>query len=150
MEYKCNICDKDFKTEESLKQHNLVKHTNEKPKKINFRRYFIFTAIILTLTLLTLSAFTYSKKPGQLDDFAKCLTEKGAVIYGNDYCQYTNRELNFFGKSKGYLNYVKCAENKALCDNKGVKITPTWEINGQMLERVQSLEKLAELSGCNL
>ena len=94
--------------------------------------------------------YVRSQKPGQYDEFAKCLTEKGAVIYGNDFCQYTAKELNWFGNSEKYLNYVKCVNNKELCDSKGVKITPTWEIEGKTYEGVQGIEKLAELSGCKI
>src|SRR3989344_4472606 len=122
MEYRCENCNKNFNSEESFRQHNLAKHTNEKSKKINFKKYFIFTAVVLTIILLVLSVNSYMKKPGQYNGFAKCLTEKGAVIYGNDYCSYTIKQLNFFGKSKEFLNYVKCADNEALCDSKGVSI----------------------------
>lgn len=150
MEHKCDICNRNFDTEESLKQHNLAKHTNEEPKKINFKKYFIFIAIVLIIVLLGLSIFNYSKNPGKYDDFAKCLTEKGAVIYGNDYCEYTQKQLGFFGKSKKYLNYVKCAENKELCDSKNVEITPTWEINSGSYSGVQTFEALSKVSGCKL
>ena len=150
MEYRCNECSRNFDGEESLKQHNLAKHTNEKPKKINFKKYFIFIAIILIIVLLGLSIVSSSKKPGKYDDFAKCLTINGAVIYGNDYCEYTQNQLGFFGKSKKYLNYVKCAENEELCDSKNVKITPTWEINGTMHQQVQTFEALSRISGCEL
>jgi len=71
-------------------------------------------------------------------------------MYGNDFCQYTTKQLNLFGKSKKDLNYVKCIENKELCDSKGIKITPTWEINGSFYQQVQSFEKLSELSGCKI
>ena len=53
-----------------------------------------------------------------------------------------------FGNSGKYLDYVKCADNERLCNEKGVKITPTWEINGKMYEQVQSFDTLASLSGC--
>ncbi len=150
MGYRCEKCNRDFETEDALKQHNLVKHVDEKPKKIGLKRYFIFSLIILIILFSVLSISSYMKKPGEYDNFAKCLTEKGAVIYGNDYCQYTNKQLNFFGKSTKYLNYVKCAENQKLCDDKGIKITPTWEIKGEMYEQVQTFEKLATISGCEI
>ncbi|GBE20220.1 hypothetical protein BMS3Abin17_00957 [archaeon BMS3Abin17] len=149
MEYLCENCNKSFNSEESFRQHNLAKHTNEKPRKVNFKKYFIFTAIALILILLALSVNNYMKMPGQYDDFAKCLTEKEAVVYGNDYCSYTVKQLNFFGKSKEYLTYVKCIDNKKLCDSKSISITPTWEINGESYSGVQSLGALAQISGCN-
>ena len=87
-----------------------------KPKKISR------IAVLIIFAVLSISS--YMKKPGEYDRFAKCLTEKGTVIYGNDYCQYTNKQLNFFGKSAKYLNYVKCAENQKLCDDKNIETTP--------------------------
>lgn len=151
-EFECNICKKKFSLEESLKQHNLAKHSvgSAPAKKVNFRKYFIFICIGLIILLLGLIVNNYLKKPGQYDDFAKCLTEKGVVIYGNDFCSYTMGQMNFFGKSKQYLNYVKCVNNKELCDSKGVKVTPTWEIGGKMYEQVQIFDRLAMLSECKV
>ncbi len=150
MEFKCDICNRNFNSEESLNQHNSSKHINEKPKKTNFKKYFIFVSVILIVILSILSISSYLKKPGQYDEFAKCLTENGVVVYGNDFCTYTTKQLNFFGKSKQYLNYVKCVDNGKLCDEKGIDITPTWEIEGKMYVQVQNFEKLSILSGCNL
>lgn len=155
MEYKCNICDRSFSSEESLNQHNSSKHTpkiEEEGKKgnITFRRYFIFIIIALIVIFSSLTVYSYSKKPGQQDDFVSCLNEKNVVVYGNDFCSYTLHQLGAFGKSKDNLNYIKCSENEELCDKKNIRITPTWEINGRFYEEVQGLDKIAGLSGCNL
>ena len=152
MEYRCEECNKNFSSEDSLNQHNSIKHAskNGQKRKINFKKYFILSAIILTVILLALSINAQFKKPGQYDKFAKCLTEKGTIIYGNDFCSYTAQQINFFGKSKKYLNYIKCTENKKLCDEKGIDITPTWEINGEMYEQIQTFERLSVLTGCEL
>jgi len=153
MEYKCRECNRNFDTRESLEQHNLAKHSAKEikgSKKINFKKYFIFSALILIILFSVFSIYSYSKKPGEYDDFAKCLKEKGVVIYGNDYCEYTMKQLGFFGKSREYLNYVKCIDNKKLCDEKDIKVTPTWEINGAMYPQVQTFEALSKISGCEL
>ena len=150
MTHKCDLCNRDFDSDESLKQHSLAKHANKEPKKINFKKYFVFTAIILAIIFLSLSVNSYMKRPGQYNDFAKCLTEKGAVIYGNDFCSYTAQQLNFFGKSKEYLNYVKCINNEELCNNRGISVTPTWEINGESYSGVQTFKRLSAITGCNL
>lgn len=146
---KCEICSKGFKTIEGLNQHKTDVHSGKK-KKLNVRLYAVIVILVLIVLFLSWTFISNSKKPGKYDDFAKCLTEKGAVIYGNDFCEYTRKEMNFFGKSSKYLNYIKCINNKALCDSKGVKLTPTWEINGEMHEQVQTLERLAYLTGCKL
>ena len=149
----CKICSKKFDTEESLSQHIEAKHMREDSKsfdKKKIKKYFLMIIVITALVIFSYTFYLRSQKPGQYDDFTKCLTEKGAVVYGNDYCQYTAKQLNYFDKSKKYLNYVKCSEDKELCDSKGVKVTPTWEINGKMYEQVQNFEKLSELSGCKI
>jgi hypothetical protein len=151
MVFKCNICNRDFVSEESLKQHNEIKHrVEEKKAKINMRKYIILSLILLIILFSIITVSSYAKKPGKYDEFAKCLTEKGAIIYGNDYCSYTINQLSFFGKSKKYLNYVKCAYNERLCNEKEIEITPTWEIKGEMYLQVQTFERLSALSGCEI
>ena len=149
-EFTCSVCSKKFSSNESLSQHYQSKHSGAPQKRTNLKKYFILAGLILAIGIIAMTFYVRSQKPGQYDEFAKCLTEKGAVIYGNDFCQYTAKELNWFGNSEKYLNYVKCVNNKELCDSKGVKITPTWEIEGKTYEGVQGIEKLAELSGCKI
>lgn len=154
MEYRCSICDRSFDSEESLGQHNSSKHIVkiEKGKRgnISLRKYFIVIVIGLIIIFSSLTVYSYSKKPGQQNDFVSCLNEKQVVVYGNDFCSYTLHQLGAFGKSKDNLNYVKCYDNKEICDEKNIRITPTWEINGQFYEEVQSLDRIAELSGCRI
>jgi len=151
---KCKFCSKEFETEERLSQHVRAKHHDEelKPKtdKKKIKKYVLLSLLLLAIIIFSLTLYLRSQKPSEYDDFAKCLTEKGAVIYGNDFCQYTGNQLNMFGKSEKYLNYVKCVENKEICGSKGVKITPTWELNGKTYSGEQSFEKLSELTGCEI
>jgi hypothetical protein len=128
-----------------------MKHPVRKEKsKTNYKKYFIFSLIGLILIFSVFTVYSYTKKPGEYDDFAKCLTTTGAVVYGNDFCSYTAQQLNYFGKSEKYLDYVKCSENKELCDEKGIRTTPTWEINGEIYEQVQTFESLAAVTGCEI
>ena len=150
MEFKCNRCNRNFSSEESLRQHNEMKHPIKRERKVNKKKYVVFSLLILIIIFSLITIYSYSKKPGEYNEFAQCLTDKGAIIYGNDYCSYTNIQLNYFGKSKKFLNYVKCADNEKLCNEKGIKTTPTWEIDGKMYEQVQTFEKLSLITGCKL
>lgn len=147
----CKLCNKKFETEESLSQHNLSKHsvTEIKKEKIQIKKYLLIAAVIVAFGIIAYTFYFRAQQPGQYDDFAKCLTEKGAIIYGNDFCDYTTKQRSMFGNSKKYLNYIGCAGGTE-CDLKKVKITPTWEINGTMYEGVQSFDKLSALSGCKI
>ena len=151
-EFECKICSKRFETTESLAQHNDSKHANTeiKKSKISVKKYLLVAVVIISLGIIVYTFYFRAQQPGQYDDFTNCLAEKGVVIYGNDFCQYTGKQLNWFGNSEKYLKYVKCINNKDLCDSKGVKKTPSWEINGTMYEGVQSFERLSELSGCKI
>ena len=151
MEYNCDLCKRNFNSEESMLQHNLSKHPKEEKKgKINLKRYAIVGIVLLIVLFSSLTIYSQSKKPGALDDFVNCLNEKGVVVYGNDFCSYTMNQLGFFGKSKKNLNYVKCFDNQKLCEDLGIKLTPTWKIGYNMYEEVKTIQRLSTLSGCVL
>ena len=145
--FRCSICNRNFNSEDSLNQHNEIKHNpSGEIKKSN--KYFIAIGLILAIAIFSYAFYAKEQKPGIHDDFAKCLTEKGIVVYGNDFCPYTAKQMNMFGNSNKYLKYIKCADNEDLCDIEGIKITPTWDINGKKYSGGQTFDKLSELSGC--
>ncbi|MBI2654071.1 hypothetical protein HYX02_04635 [Candidatus Woesearchaeota archaeon] len=115
----------------------------QKPTK---SKYYAIAAVIGIIILATAAYSVYSlNKSGPYDNFAKCLTEKGAVMYGAmDWCKYTQAQKAMFGKSFKYINYHEFPELP------GIKKTPTWVINGAWHENVQSFDKLSELAGCGV
>ncbi len=97
----------------------------------------IIIGLIIIIGLpLTIRAVT----PGKWDHFAQCLTEKGVVMQGEDWCQYTNAQKGMFGKSFKYIDY-QIKEDLVL--------RPTWIIDGEKYEKVQSFERLRDLTGCD-
>lgn len=109
-------------------------------------RWKIYLGIIGILIIAIAAFSVYSAaKPGSYDSFAKCLSEKGAVMYGAmDWCKYTQGQRAMFGKSFKYINYHEFTELQ------GIKLTPTWVINGKWHENTQSFAKLSELTGCKI
>lgn len=124
------------KEEEKNKQQAVA---SKEARKNTAKKAGIGMAVVLLISVL---AIKYVNAPGQYDEFAKCLAEKGAVIYGAEFCKYTAEQKAMFGKSEKHLNY------KDYTERKDIKITPTWIVNGQRYEKVQSFEKLSELTGC--
>lgn len=118
------------------KREKIFEHEKQRKKKNKQKVVVITLAVLLILG----SLITYSRvTPGKYDGFAKCLTESGAVMYGEDWCQYTQGQKGMFGKSFKYINYqVKTGLNKR----------PTWVIDGQSYETVQSFDRLSALTGC--
>ena len=88
-------------------------------------------------------------------ELAKCLSEKNATMYGAFWCPHCLEQKNMFGKSFEFVNYIECDArgNNAqpeLCQQNGIRGYPTWIIDGEKYEGVQSLENLAQYSGCSL
>ena len=147
-EVACTNCGKKFSSAESLNQHFEAKHKTiaRKPAK---KRLWIWLTIIGVLAS-GFWIYTNSTKPGKFDDFAKCLTEKGAIMYGAiEWCKYTQEQAAMFGKSFKYINYQDYKKGP------NIQVTPTWIINNSLsgnvrLERVQPFSRLADLTGCKL
>ena len=105
------------------------------------KRKRLAIGISLAILLILSSWIVYSLvSPGKYDNFAKCLTEKGAVMYGEDWCQYTQGQKTMFGKSFKYIDYYQKSD---------LNRRPTWVIDGKSYETVQSFERLAALTGCS-
>ena len=93
---------------------------------------------------------------GNLTDFARCLTRKGATLYGASWCPVCERQLEAFGRAAGYLDYIECSlEGTGFkapeCEDAGVGSFPTWEFrDGSRLKGFQSFTRLGQKTGCSL
>jgi len=89
--------------------------------------------------------------PAVLDDFAKCLTQKGAVMYGTDYCEWCQKQKADFGSSWQFINYANCQLDPQKCVAQNIQSTPTWIFgDGQKLVGYQTLENLSKQTSCPL
>lgn len=87
----------------------------------------------------------------ELDTFAQCLADRGAVMYGAEWCPHCKNEKLRFGDSFRLIPYVECPDNPTKCTAAGVDGYPTWIFRGQdRYVGEQGLERLAEISGCIL
>lgn len=84
---------------------------------------------------------------------ARHLTQVGAKEYGAFWCPHCHEQKQLFGKEAFALaDYVECDpegrnSRAQMCLDAKIQGYPTWEINGKFYQGVQSLEKLADLSG---
>jgi len=91
-----------------------------------------------------------SNKPGKYDSFAQCLTEKGATMYGTEWCSHCQNQKKMFGKSFQYVDYVDCDKYGDECLKNGIRGYPTWIIDGEKYPGEQPLQRLASLTDCKL
>ncbi len=128
-------------TKIEAKQAEFSKAPSSKKSKI------VYVLAIIGILVVAIAGYgIYAvAKPGPYDEFAKCLTAKGAVMYGAiDWCHFTQAQAGMFGNSYKYINYKDYKELS------GIKKTPTWVVNGVWYENVQPFDKLASVTGCKL
>jgi len=123
-------------------------------------KIFIGVIVILILgVVLTISLRSSAPVvgvPGQYDEFAICLKDKGAVFYGAFWCKYCNAQKKMFGASQKLLPYEECStpdgrSQLPFCKDKGITSYPLWEFaDGSRLNGVVSFEQLAEKTSCVL
>lgn len=90
-------------------------------------------------------------------DFAKCLAEKNAVMYGAYWCPHCANQKALFGP-QGFekINYVECDPRgknakPEICVDKKVKGYPTWIFaDGSRTAGEMTLNQLAEKTTCTL
>lgn len=100
----------------------------------------------------TASTTETTSGPAEIE-LAKHLTNVGAKMYGAYWCPHCIDQKKLFGQEAvAQMPYVECDPSgansqAAICQSKGIKGYPTWEINGQQVSGTQSLDQLAQLSG---
>ncbi len=110
---------------------------------------------LVTITIVVAGIILVSKnsgpKSGQYDNFAKCLTEKGLVMYGAYWCSHCKEQKSLFGDSFQHVSYVECTVDIQKCQEKKIEGYPTWiDSTGKSYSGTQPLSKLAEISSCTL
>ncbi|PIZ87351.1 hypothetical protein COX93_01325 [Candidatus Nomurabacteria bacterium CG_4_10_14_0_2_um_filter_30_12] len=116
----------------------------------------IFISIIILLILGTVATILIRSNnrnisPTKYDEFAQCLASKKLTMYGAVWCPHCKTQKALFGDSFKYVPYIECTETPDLCIAKGIEGYPTWiEEKGQKYDGEQSLEKLSEISNCQL
>ena len=110
--------------------------------------------LFIICLLILPSCSPYSQN--EMDNFAKCLTDSGAVMYGAFWCTHCLNIKKEFGSSFKYVAYVECDSNgpnqqAAFCLQKNVTVYSIWIFSdGSRLLGEPSLEALSNKTGCNL
>ncbi len=109
--------------------------------------FFIFRGITGTVVL---------DDGANYDNFAKCLTEKGAKMYGAYWCPHCQNQKKLFGESWKYVDYVECslpngAGQTSECQIAGISGYPTWVFSdGRKVPGEVSFQQLSQITGCSL
>jgi hypothetical protein len=121
---------------------------------------WIVVGVLLVMVLAFSGVFRTTgngtKDIGKYDEFAQCLTESGAKMFGAFWCPHCIDQKNSFGKSWDKVNYIECSlpdksGQTPFCRSEGIKGYPTWEFaDGSRQSGFIQLESLSETTGCSL
>ncbi|HEY4483152.1 MAG TPA: hypothetical protein VI953_03205 [Candidatus Paceibacterota bacterium] len=127
--------------------------------------WVLYGGAIIVIAFIAL-IWTSSKGGGaadpQMDQFAMCLKDKGAVFYGAFWCSHCAAQKALFGNSVDKLPYVECSTADSqgqlqICKDKEIKSYPTWEFPPVLGTTAPSrltgeipLAQLADKTGCAL
>lgn len=126
------------------------------------KKYIVYTAgvALFVVTAMVLLSTHGGGRTGyeneDLKQLASCISDSGAMFYGTYWCGHCGAQKNDFGNAKQFLPYVECATptggaQAQACESAGITSYPTWVFeNGERLAGRQSLETLAEKTGCFL
>jgi len=122
-------------------------------------KIIIGCAVVLSIAIIIVAIVNNPKnnvvngKPGLYDQFAQCLTDKGAVMYGAAWCSHCKEQKAAFGDSFKLIKYVECPDNTQLCIDRGIQGFPTWLIGtSTKIEGFDSktMKTLSDATGCLL
>lgn len=131
--------------------------SNLKTQNYNLKFKIIFFSFCIIILIFAFWILNFGPLKGRgaetnpLDDFAKCLTERGVVMYGAYWCPHCQNEKKAFGDSFKFVNYVECTQETQKCLAENIEGYPTWIFpDGKRLLGEQGIQKLAQASGCVL
>lgn len=123
-------------------------------KNTKLQNTLIASAIAIVgagLIIILLRQSIVSSQSSALDEFAKCLADKDATMYGAEWCPHCQNEKKAFGGSFRFIPYIECPKEPDICIQKQVQGYPTWIFSdGSRFEGEQGLERLSTISGCSL
>jgi len=113
-------------------------------------KIFLIVSLIILIAIVLWLLIEYNTAKANYDNFAKCLAERGAVMYGTEWCPHCKEQKSLFGSSFQYVNYIDCDKYKQKCEDAGIEGYPTWIINNESYPGAQSLQTMSSLTSCPL
>ena len=120
-------------------------------------RWIILVVIILAAAWGGYDYFYYrNANSSTLDGFAKCVSSKGARMYGAWWCPHCAEQKEEFGYAFQYINYTECSPEgqrtmNDTCKQGGIQHFPTWKFaDGSSQEGTLPLSTLRDKTGCKL
>ncbi len=120
--------------------------------KIGMNTLMVMLAFIVLGSIIGSAVFLQTPER-DMRDFAQCITNAGATMYGTYWCSNCLNQKEDFGSAFEIINYIECSSPEShtfdLCD--GIEGVPVWSNNqNEALMGRQTMESLAEFYSCDL
>jgi hypothetical protein len=87
----------------------------------------------------------------ELTGFRECLASAGLVVYGANWCGWTNQLVQMLGGWDAVKPiYVECTEQVELCQEKEITAYPTILINGEPYQGGRTFNDFSQVTGCSV
>lgn len=121
----------------------------------SYKHILLIIGGIIIIAIVGFVAAKSSGESGPYDDFAKCITDSGAKMYGAYWCSHCKSQKEDFESSWQYIDYTECASagggQKQECADANITGYPTWEFgDGERVPGRLSFEELSNQTGCEL
>lgn len=103
--------------------------------------------VILLVFILALFVVSGCILGGVSKATVECIASK-STLYIRTGCPYCEEQKELFGENFDYLNVIDCMEEPAVCTTEAIAVVPTWVIDSEKIEGVQSIAKLKKLTEC--
>ncbi|MFH1978067.1 MAG: hypothetical protein ABIJ92_01970 [Candidatus Aenigmatarchaeota archaeon] len=153
------------KIQKQQNMQNVQQNVQNKPKESKKGKGIIIFGVVIVI-LVAVGFFVTTNLgtlQGQYDEFAQCLNDNGAVMYGAYWCSNCQRQELMLGPSFEFVNYVECDVNGAgrvqshvvpqpeKCTEDGITGYPTWIFADESrVVGAQTLQVLSQTTGCEL
>jgi arsenate reductase-like glutaredoxin family protein len=119
-----------------------------------FSTKFLFLLFLLCVVLNPFQVKSaISDNPDAVKALAKCLRATNATMYGTKDCGHCKAQKEMFGQYFRDVRFVDCRSSGAAsteCNKARVGKFPQWNFeNGRTVVREATLDKIAEVSGCD-
>jgi hypothetical protein len=95
------------------------------------------------------SYYFEAREPEPEEVLARCLTDRGAVLYSTVWCGPCLRQKALFGPHAHLLNIVDCDEQMEKCRDDNIVAVPTWAFrDGSRRTGPMTLRQLARRTRC--
>ncbi|MBU2562781.1 MAG: DsbA family protein [Nanoarchaeota archaeon] len=107
-----------------------------------------WVTILIIITVIVISILILMDSSEKIDKKTTICIGENSRLYVQLGCHACETQEEMFGEHYKFLTTIDCFFERETCGNAGILKTPTWIIQGEIHEGVQSIEELKELTGC--